>query len=328
MSLEFAPEETLGDGFARTSRELLLAAEQTLTEDAAANPARAVHAARKAIKKQRALLRLVRDAAPPKQRRRENAALRAAARRLSGSRDADVMIATLDELAERYAGQVPHPVFDTLRGRLQADRPVFSDLSPGGPEGLTAADLAEVRTRIESWTLRGGDRRAITRGLNRTYRDGRAAMRTALRTPSDENLHAWRKRVKDLWYELRLLRGVCGEVAGGQAREAHRLADLLGDDHDLAVLRMTLLRSAEIATDLDAVLALIDHRREQLRREARLIGARVYAEPPKDFVRRMRRLWSAGRRGARSAQKVDPAALAQATRSPGGADAASMPATA
>jgi CHAD domain-containing protein len=55
-----------------------------------------------------------------------------------------------------------------------------------------------------------------------------------------ESLHEWRKRVKDVWYHLRLLQPVCGRTVRGQAKEASRLADVLGEDHDLGVLNMTL----------------------------------------------------------------------------------------
>jgi hypothetical protein len=128
-------------------------------------------------------------------------------------------------------------------------------------------------------------------------------------------LHAWRKRVKDLWYHERLLAPICGPSTSGQAEDAHRLADLLGDDHDLGVLRQTLTRDhIAVAVDLDAVVSLIDHRRADLQTEAVQIGKRVYAEKPKAFRRRMRRSWNAGRGVADAPRKQDPAELAQATR--------------
>jgi CHAD domain-containing protein len=119
---------------------------------------------------------------------------------------------------------------------------------------------------------------------------------TAREKPTVENLHEWRKRVKDLWYHLRLLKCVSPGIVGGQADEADKLSDLLGDDHDLAVLRETLRTGAgELAVDVDAVIALIDHRREQLQAQALRIGERLYAESPKAFARRMHRYWKASR---------------------------------
>lgn len=315
MPYSFSAEESVAESFHRTSRELLGPAARALREDAPVNQARAVHAARKAIKKERALLRLTRSATPPRRRRRENAALRAAGRRLSSSRDAAVMIAALDDLSERYAGQVPHATFTALRERLHADRPIFSDLSPEGPEARAAAELEAIAERIGTWQLRRNGFTAADGGLDRTYRRGITALRRVRRQPSDENLHAWRKRAKDLWYALRLLSPVCGEIAAGQAREAHRLVDLLGDDHDLAILRRTLLRTgAQVPADFDAVIGLLDHRRGELQAQAVVAGARVYSEPPEAFRRRIRRLWRAGRDQAREERGRQPAELAEATR--------------
>ena len=55
-----------------------------LTERVEADPEKAVHAARKAIKKERSLLRLARGSIGDRRRRRENDALRHAARSAVG----------------------------------------------------------------------------------------------------------------------------------------------------------------------------------------------------------------------------------------------------
>ncbi len=73
-------------------------------------------------------------------------------------------------------------------------------------------------------------------GLEREYRRGRGALRAVRKDPSAEAVHQWRKRVKDLWYHLRLLQGVWPATMGAAADEAHALSDLLGDHHDLSVL--------------------------------------------------------------------------------------------
>jgi CHAD domain-containing protein len=132
-----------------------------------------------------------------------------------------------------------------------------------------------------------------------------------------EELHEWRKRVKDLWYHERLLAPTCGGAVRGHAKELHHLADLLGDDHDLALLGRELTDgSIAVPADVDAVIKLIEHRREELQVEAYGIGERLYAESPKAFRRRMRRSWEAGRAMARATQERHPAELAAATRGP------------
>ena len=136
----------------------------------------------------------------------------------------------------------------------------------------------------------------IEDGLLRTYRRGRKALRIAYETPTAENFHEWRKRVKYHWYHLRLLRELWPAPMKPLAAEAKRLADLLGDDHDLAVLRETLVRDADTfgsASLIEALRALGKRRQDQLRTESKPLGWRLFAEKPGDFSRRMQRYWCA-----------------------------------
>jgi hypothetical protein len=92
--------------------------------------------------------------------------------------------------------------------------------------------------------------------------------------------------VKDLWYHERLLKKAWPPVLGAQADEAHELSDLLGGEHDLAVLAERL--GDDPPTEVtDDVLDLIDERRAVLLAQIRALGRRVYAEKPKAFERRI-----------------------------------------
>jgi CHAD domain-containing protein len=295
--------ESVEQGLCRCAREQLDSAIDDLTEGVSTDPVEAVHSARKALKKERSLLRQFRGALEPAERRRENDALRHAGRLLSAARDAEVMIQALDDLSERFAGQVPKRPFNATRKQLTAERdPARAGLLDSGLTREVADELKTVRERMDGWHLRHGGWRATESGLDRSYRRGRAGLERAQFEPGVENLHEWRKRTKDLWYHLRVLTPTSPGVVGGQAKDAHRLADLLGDDHDLAVLRAHLEEiSGSITADLDPVFDLIDHRRAQLQEEALLLGRRVYAEKPSAFARRLHRYWKAWRREARAA---------------------------
>jgi len=318
VAYRFESDEDVREAIRRCAREQLDHAVSELSEWISEDPVTAVHSARKAVKRERSLLRLSRGAMPSKQLRVENRALRGAARGLSRARDAEVMIQTVEELSERFAGQLPQATFaaigeqlavvrDQQRARLQG-----SALSP-----CAAGELGSVRLRVDDWRIRGNGWRTIEPGLLHSYRRGRQAFATTRRHPSFENLHAWRKRVKDLWYQERLLAPICGPAVKGQAKDAHRLADLLGDDHDLGLLRHILTHDhLDAAVDLDAVVGLIDHRRAELQSDAAHIGERVYAETPKAFRRRMKRSWKAGRATAQAVREHDPAELATVTRVP------------
>ena len=278
------------DGLRRCAREQLDGAIEELSNRVAEDPVEAIHEARKSLKKARSLLRLGRAALAPDERRHDNDALRRAGRELSAARDAEVMLEATDGLAERFAGRVPQATFEAIRRHLAIER---GDPDPG-LTGQVVEELKAVRSRIDDWSSRATGWKALEPGLERSYARGRAALENARRHPTVENLHDWRKRTKDLWYHLRLLKPLAPGIVGGAAKDADKLSKLLGDDHDLAVLRATLEKGAgDLKVDVDAVLDLIDHRREQIQAQAIPLGQGLYAERPKEFVARMRRYWKA-----------------------------------
>ena len=295
MAYRLEPDETVRSGILRCAAEQLDRAVSELSEEIRTDPVKAVHSARKAVKRERSLLRLVRGSLPADQRRRENRALRDAARELSGARDAEAMLDTLRGLAERYVGQLPERTFDVVGAELERRRDVARARLLSSRIGAHAVtELGAVRVRVADWKLRRDGWNAFEDGLSRSYRDGRRAFAAARDDRSMRRWHEWRKRTKDLWYQQRFLGEIAGPVVAGHGKDAHRLADLLGDIHDLGVLRRTLKQRFHAPVDSDGIVALIDHRIGQLQEEAVCIGARVFAERPKAFVRRVRRMWKAG----------------------------------
>lgn len=74
--------------------------------------------------------------------------------------------------------------------------------------------------------------------------------------------------------------------------------EILGDEHDLSVFRDALTREGDSLADgaiFEALLGLIDQRREDLRKEAAPLGARIFAEKPKHLKRRIGCYWKAWR---------------------------------
>lgn len=251
----------------------------------------AVHGARKDLKKLRTVLRLLRDELPKDVYEQEMQCYREAARALSAARDAEVKLATLDDLAER-TGELPAEAVEAWRQILARDREAAINMA--GDEQEVVDRLEAGLARIEGWRLEGDSWKTIDGGLKRAYRRGRRAMRAAGVNPSEENFHQWRKRAKDLWYALQIVAGAWSETLDPFADEAHRLSDLLGNHHDLAVLRADL-RERRLGEETRLLEAAIEARQADLAREAFPLGRRLYAERPKAFVRRLRRYWEAWR---------------------------------
>jgi CHAD domain-containing protein len=243
-----------------------------------------VHEARKDMKKLRALLRLVRGEIGKTTFARENACFRDAARELAGTRDTDVMLETLAAL------DLPAGLGWELRKTIQAERASDGAVDRSGAARGAIAILTEARGRVGDWPLQHDSFDAVAGGLEKTYKRGRRDFKAARAEPSTEALHEWRKRVKELWYHHTLLRPLWPSMMGTVGDEAHELADRLGDDHDLAVLSGWLEQHAEPGAVL---FEAVEGRREALQAEALELGARLYADSPSAYVRRLRRLWEA-----------------------------------
>lgn len=248
-----------------------------------------VHDVRKRVKKLRGLLRLLRFGLPGFAR--ENAALRAAAAHLSAQRDADVRVATFDRIAgDLIAGPDGIAQGEAVRRLLAADagRPV-ADPAPAAREAL-----ALVRARVAIWALEGRQRDVLEDGLAQTRRHARHAMTVAATAPSAHAMHEWRKRIKDGWYQARLMTPIRPEVLKPCAEQAGLLGEDLGDHHDLAVLadHLTALPEGALTPALRAgVLARIRAAQDLLEARAFAAGATLLAEKPRAMARRWTGWW-------------------------------------
>jgi CHAD domain-containing protein len=289
-------DEYLPDGIRRIARGQLDNAHDELSGASRRQFSQAVHETRKGLKRLRACVRLVRDGIGERTYERENTAFRMAGRRLAAGRDAQVLLETLDGLNERFADELPQRATAGLRAQIEEQRK-HAVTSARNDEAGTAAVLGaleEGRARTPSWTFERDGFDALSPGLRRIYRRGRKRMRVACKDPSPENLHEWRKRVKDLWHASQIVREARPKRLKRVSRRAHKLADLLGDGNDLSMLRDYVQAHPQCFEDKaskQALLAVIDRRANKLRDKALKRGRELYKRPPKRFVQAIERGW-------------------------------------
>lgn len=251
-----------------------------------------IHAARKSIKKARATLRLLRNGMAESAYRRENAALRDAARPLSAARDARVLVETVTRLEKQHARAAAASVPKSFRQSLKRDQRKIRQ-----PKNLPqhTKSLATIRDRTERVRLAKEDWTVFGPSLRRVYAKGQKAMQQALKTPTPVRFHEWRKQVKYLWHQLQVLSPISPAQIGKLAKELHRLSDDLGDDHDLAVLREQIVSRPECFAEkkggADALLALLEQSQRRLRAKATRAGGRIYSESASVFTARFSRYW-------------------------------------
>src|SRR4051794_3134889 len=298
MSYALEPQEPFGPGLRRILIEQAEGAAGVLEDVAGPDWDEAVHEARKSVKQCRAVIRLARPSIGPLYGA-ANRDLRDIGRSLSDARDAGVLAGTVADLANAFPEHADDPSFERVRRVLEErNRLVTEHARADGVHEQAAKRLRRVAAQVARgpWDAGGWD--FVEGGLRREYRRGRSVFAEARSEPAGENVHAWRKRAKDHWYHLRLLREAWTPVLKQTAKVAHGLSDLLGDEHDLVVLVETLRAGDRDLGDparAELLFTLAGHRRADLLGAAVPMGRRLYAEKPGRFADRMRRYWKAAR---------------------------------
>lgn len=102
-------------------------------------------------------------------------------------------------------------------------------------------------------------------------------------------MHEWRKRAKDLWYQVRILKPIQADALGELARCLKQIGQYLGDDHDLFMLEQAARQAGLERRELEAVSQIVATRRAQLQKKAFALGRELYVEKPSAFALRIER---------------------------------------
>lgn len=291
MAFRFKLDERFDKGFRRIAREQL---DKTFSElvDLTSRPT-SVHESRKALKRLRALLRLVAPAIGDKAFTRRNKALRRVGHLLAVSRDAAVIEDTLHDLV---------PVGDPRRAAIaDAGREISAYQSHGVAQPSTKigdkarALLLKEERHFAALKFKGTGLAAIEQGLEDSYRAARRALRLAYKHPSDETVHDLRKTVQWHWRHMALLSRAWPEVFAARIAAARDLSQMLGRDHDFAMVREAAAKTPSIdAETRSMIVAICDEQQSALRREAEPRLHQLFAESAPVFVRRIAAYWEAG----------------------------------
>lgn len=298
MAYQLKADEAITDGIKRVTLGEIDKAETMLRQDGEERD-EGIHEARKSFKKIRAVLRLVRPSLGPDYAA-ENAWFRDVARDLSDLRDAQALLESFDKLQNAFPDQTNREAFADIRSVLERRRESIgkdgNDLARNVER--VRANLENVRQRVDSWDFRRTGFAAIGPGLRNTYRRGRQVRVKAYDAPTDEAFHEWRKRVKYHWYHVRLLQDLWPDMLKPSRASLKELSDILGDDHDLVVMKQTIAQIHSDGRDsaaCGAYVALVNQRQQHLRAAARSLGDRIYAEKPKCLHARFRLYWQTWR---------------------------------
>lgn len=294
MAYRLKLNEPIDDAVRRILGEEIDAAVHELAEGK--DRVKAVHEARKALKRARALLKLVRRGLPKDVYKDENRRFRDVARLLSGTRDRDVLIATAQTLAagsspeaRKVADAIAAAPSASAAGDARSAKEAISDAIAGLEKAR--ADLATMRFDKKGFGV-------LLKGLERTYRDGRRAMHEVLDEHHDEAFHEWRKAVQAHWRHMALLTRAWPEHFEARVTLAKEVSELLGEDHDLAVLIDHLRGDHGKGNTSKGPHDLVDaarSRQAEIRQLLRPKGEALYAEGAGEFSDRIAAYWTAAK---------------------------------
>jgi CHAD domain-containing protein len=251
---------------------------------------RSIHEIRRDLKRARATLRLLRACFGEAEYRRANSLLRDAARVLNPVRDAKVLFVALrshdPHLGAPNPGTFMRRLYRVLGERRRAARRELkrTDLNRAG------RTLRDLKRRTEALTERRLRQHSIDEPLKRAYKSARKAFVRARRHETDEDLHEWRKQAKYLSNELEAVLDLGPPRFRKSQRRAHKLAERLGDDHDLALLTQEVLRHAKGAhapsrdDHVQEFIGYLARRRRTLQRKAFRLGERLFANRARRYT--------------------------------------------
>lgn len=281
----------LGASLVRVVRAQVSKARRTLSDHERSSTER-VHETRKALKRARAALKL---AGPSLSNEGQALAteLRDLGHDLGSVRDRDVV---RDTLARLTGDEVSfQEARERLAGKAAKKKNTETSVDHIHTHAEVQASLAGLEERLGTWTL-AVDTSTVAECMKRRHRQAKRAMARALDEPTAERLHTWRKQIKVYGHGARLLGKTWSAVFGPDVRRLDALAEVLGNERDLALVEDALKRVRDAWREPRVALALqalIREEREALWRRAKVLGKDTLAPKPRRLRHHLDALWLA-----------------------------------
>ena len=291
MAYRFETSETFADGFCRIYIEQLDHMQVCLAPEAISSEQ--IHEARKAIKRLRSLLRLVRPGLEESVFRHENFVLRDMGRQLGTFRDLAAMRETLQMLrTEDQSGQMTRHgdhLDNLLRGRLSGlMRTESSDVID-----QVRKETMLLKSRGSDFDLKNLDADAVRAGLAATYKAGAKRLSMAHADGAPTAYHDCRKSVQQHWRHMQLLVNAWPAEISSRVVAIKEMSSLLGKDHDLHVLCefARTQKSETVNDDFAVVEKQCRDRQGKLRGDVAILGELLFCERAGALAKRVLHYW-------------------------------------
>lgn len=286
------PDMPLDQALPSVARDILTKARDAIS-DPALGTDEAIHEFRKSIKRWRSFLRLIKPHFGDSADNLRSAA-RETANKLGGARD---LRSTLDAIEDVREGayELTERSLETITNRIkEMQRETESKQISPFDRAEIAHEVTRWLTTISLWPFGGIDFKEISDALTSGYTRARKAMPENWREAGEEELHEFRKRTIDHRYQMELLEPLWPRMAKIWIDEAQRLRDAIGQHRDLTLLQEMTGPRQPLARFRAKLAPPIARRQQEHLEKAAKIAARVFADKPKAFQKRINALWLAG----------------------------------
>lgn len=294
------PGQPVGEALRSVALETLTLAGEIL-DDPAREPTVTVHDFRRAMKRWRALMRLLQPilgdgAEVLRQQARD------LSRKLTVARDAQSSIDALQDAVEagpeQPAALSPRSIA-TIQSRLEAlraegERSIWNDER----RQEMSEYLAAASSQVAQWDMSAVTFGDVADALSATYRRARRSIPNDWDDIAAEQMHDLRRRVVEHRYQMELFEPVWPRMGKLWVDEAQRLRTRLGKYQDLAVLTLKASPRQPLAPWRSRLMPLIAHRQHDHAMAAKRLAGRIFAESPKAFRRRLEALWESQSEGS------------------------------
>jgi CHAD domain-containing protein len=286
------PGLAVGEALRAVARDILGEARAAI-EDPAHSDAVAVHDFRRAMKRWRALLRLLEPFLEDDGRRLRTEA-RDLARSLGGARDGQSALDALDDLA-KHGLTLSARSLATIRSRIEALRQsAETEVLTGDMRLRLGGALARADSAVERWPLHTLIFADVADRLVLGFRNARRTLPRSWSDTDPEDLHELRKCIVNHRYQMEIVAPLWPRFGRMWVGEAQRLRDRLGRHQDLTLLMKLMEPHQPLAPWRSRLTGAIAQRMKDHVAAARRIASRLFVEKPGAFRRRLDVIWEMG----------------------------------
>lgn len=250
-----------------------------------------VHLIRKRLKFLRAFVKLTQFCTEEKKYKPIKYILRDSGRTISDCRDAHVRGLLLTELSQNPSTNrlvkelidINDSITKEVEMSLLSGKSTFDEVN----EKISHEQIAEY------FELLGPDTDCLIEGLSRGYEKSYHAFHSELKSHEADLLHEWRKRTKDLQYQLEALLDSIPDRLEPPYEEVTALCELLGRINDLFMFLEwldSLKASIEAKNQLNKLRDKLDIELQELENQADKMGHSLFVKTPDEFSNSLRKM--------------------------------------